>query len=92
MADIVWTQTAIEDLQAIGKYIEKGSFYYSKIVVQKIYNAVSRLEDFPMSGRKIPEFDNENLREVLSQNYRIFYFLEENQVSILTIVHNKQTV
>jgi plasmid stabilization system protein ParE len=92
MVDIIWTQTAIEDLKAIGEYIGKGSEYYSKIVVQKIYHTVGRLRDFPLSGRKIPEFDNENLREVLSQNYRIFYYFESNQVSILTIVHNKQSV
>jgi addiction module RelE/StbE family toxin len=92
MAKVIWSQTAIDDLVSIAEYIEKGSLYYSKLVTQQIYNSVSRLENFPYSGRKIPEFNIENLREVIYQNYRIFYYVESDQVSILTIVHSKQSV
>lgn len=40
-------------------------------------------------GRIVPEFDRDDLREVIYQNYRIVYrmVVEDNVVEILAVVH-----
>ncbi len=38
-------------------------------------------------GRRVPEAEEENIREIIFQNYRIIYRLETEQVLILTILH-----
>jgi toxin ParE1/3/4 len=42
------------------------------------------------SGRKVPEFDNENIREVLVYSYRVIYRLEEPEVVIAAVIHGKR--
>jgi len=48
---------------------------------------VNRLETFPKSGRIIPEFEIENLREIIYGKYRIVYEIERETVLILTVFH-----
>ena len=92
MAEIIWSNTALNDLKVIGSFIAQDSEYYARIVVQKIYNSVQRLAPFPESGKMIPEFLNHNYREIIVKPYRVFYLFENEKVNILTIVHSKENV
>ena len=38
-------------------------------------------------GRVVPEYDREDLRELIFHNYRIIYKVEPERVAIATIVH-----
>jgi len=57
------------------------------LFIERIIEAVERLETFPEMGRRVPEAEEENIREIIFQNYRIIYRLETEQVLILTILH-----
>jgi hypothetical protein len=48
------------------------------------------LEKFPFSGRKVPEFDDENLRELIAYSYRIIYRVEPAEVIIASVIHGKR--
>jgi plasmid stabilization system protein ParE len=48
------------------------------------------LEKFPFSGRKVPEFDDENLRELIAYSYRIIYRVEPTEVIIASVIHGKR--
>jgi len=43
-----------------------------------------------VSGRKVPEFDDEATRELLVYSYRIIYVVEEEQVTVVSVIHGKQ--
>jgi plasmid stabilization system protein ParE len=89
MVKLVWTDKAIEDLDDIGHYIAIDSEKYAKIVVQRLFKAVDVLEKHPRIGRVVPEFGDENIRELINGNYRIVYTLKTQfQVDILTIHHS----
>jgi len=45
-----WTEQAVDDLREIRKYIERDSPRYSRLVVERLYEATQRLETFPRSG------------------------------------------
>lgn len=49
-----------------------------------------RLLSQPRSGRRMPEFNNENLREIISGNYRIIYQIKKDAVYIQTVRHVRQ--
>ena len=72
MVRIVWSKNAINDLKSLANYIAIDSPYYSKIIVKKIYKTISRLEQFPKSGRVIPEFNDEKYREVIVVPFQNF--------------------
>jgi toxin ParE1/3/4 len=45
---------------------------------------------FPRSGRKVPEFDDEDIRESIAYNYRIIYRVEREEILIAAVIHGKR--
>jgi toxin ParE1/3/4 len=84
---IEWTESAISDLEHIRNFIGKDSEYYASRFIGKIIKAVERLVDYPKIGRRVPEAEGENVRELIFQNYRIMYFLKNGHILILAIIH-----
>jgi plasmid stabilization system protein ParE len=87
VADVVWTDLAERDLREIGAYIALDSQAYALAFIGRIERAVARLATFPLSGRIVPEFPEGPFREVIFQNYRIIYVVEENTVGVLRVRH-----
>ena len=87
MVKIVWTEIALEDLRDVHEYISKDSVRYADRFVEKIINRVTQLEHFPKSGRIVPEFDSDGIRELIEGNYRIVYKISPEQASIVRIHH-----
>jgi len=87
MVNIVWTEFALEDLKLIHEYISKDSKIYADRFIEKIVNRVSQLESFPKSGRVVPEFELEILRELIEGNYRIVYKINPDHIGIVRIHH-----
>ena len=49
--------------------------------------ATGRLQDFPLSGRIIPEINKPDCRELIYGAYRIMYRIEGDEVWITGVVH-----
>ena len=92
MVAVEWTPQALEDVDEIAKFIKRDSPKYAQITARKIFHSVDRLKRFPRSGRKIPEFDKEFLREVLMDNYRVMYLLTDKTVFVFTVMHGRRDI
>jgi len=89
MVKIRWTDFALENLIAIGDYIEKDSYFYAQRVVSSLFDSVDILEQHPLAGRKVPEFNDKNVRELIRGSYRIVYkLISENDIDIITVHHS----
>ncbi len=87
---IRWSPRSIGRITEIGDYIAQDSPLTALSVMRKILQSVERLEDFPKSGRVVPEFNNPEIREVIHPPYRILYQEFENVIEILTVIHSRQ--
>lgn len=89
---IEWTKRALNDLHDIYDFIAKDSERYAQMQLENIQNAVSRLTDFPLMGREVPEFPHLTYREILVGNYRVFYRLEAgcNRILLMSVVHGRR--
>jgi len=87
---VIWSQRASQDLEAIASYIAADSPAYAGIVIKRILNLSKTLARFPRSGRKVPEFDDESIRELLVYSYRVIYRVEGNEVIIAAVVHGRR--
>jgi toxin ParE1/3/4 len=87
---IVWARRAFQDLETIVSYIAQDSPAYASAVLKNIVSQTRTLINFPRSGRKVPEFDNEDIREVLAYSYRIIYRLQQDEVIISAVIHGKR--
>ena len=55
MTPIRWSEQASADVAAIHLYIARDSERYASLTVQRILEAIDRLEAFPELGRVVPE-------------------------------------
>ena len=87
MATVRSSNVAWDDLSAVGDYIARDSVRHAQLTMDRIYAVDGRLERFPRSGRIVPEFGRDDVREVIVGNYRVVYRLVDDAVEIMTIVH-----
>jgi toxin ParE1/3/4 len=87
---VVWSRRALADLEAIAEYIAADSPAYANAVVREVVLLTHKLHQFPRSGRKVPEFDDDKIRELLAYSYRVIYRVEETEVLIAAVVHGKR--
>ena len=90
MAQVIWTEPALEDLNEIAEYIALDKPDAAKRLVREVFNKVKRLEDFPKSGRKPIELDKTRYREVIIPPCRIFYRIEDEKVFILYVMRSER--
>ena len=62
------------------------------LVVGRIIKAVERLQVFPESGRKVPERNDTEIREVIQPPYRIVYRLRTHTVEVVTVFRGSRLV
>ncbi len=90
MAEIIWTNPALEDLNDIAEYIALSNLQSAKKLVAKIFDKVERLEAFPESGKKPIELTSLNYREVVVNPCRIFYKIDNDKVYILHVMRQER--
>ena len=87
MAEVRWTPQAVGDLEAITDFIAQYSPHFASLFVLDVFAAVERLENFPQSGRVVPEKNDPQIREILLGKYRIIYRLRKDVAELLTLHH-----
>jgi toxin ParE1/3/4 len=87
MAKVTWTEQALEDLEAVCLFIARDAPRYAELFADQVFKVTDRLEDFPLSGRVVPEIGREDIREIILGNYRIIYRVLPEEVEILTVHH-----
>ena len=85
MTQIVWSPQSLRDIESIRAYIAQDSARVAELVVGRIIKAVERLKAFPESGRKVPERNDPEIREVIESPYRVVYRLRTGRVEIVTV-------
>jgi toxin ParE1/3/4 len=90
MAEIIWTNPALEDLNDIAEYIALSNLLSAKKLVAKIFDRVERLEKFPESGKKPIELTNLNYRGVVVNPCRIIYKIDNDKVIILHVMRQER--
>jgi toxin ParE1/3/4 len=56
----------------------------------RLIERANQIADFPNSGRKIPEFQAEHLREILEQGYRIMYEVFPDRIEVFGVISSRQ--
>ena len=82
-----WTDTAEKHLDAIYSYIAQDSPEYARRMVDRLTRRSQQIAEFPLSGRKVPEFDVDQIREVIEDPFRIIYHIKEDQIDVLAVIH-----
>jgi plasmid stabilization system protein ParE len=79
---LIWSPTARLDLHDIAAYINDSVPAAARRFVQHVFDAVEQLVSFPNSGRVVPEFNDDQLREIIRPPCRIVYRVDSGQETI----------
>lgn len=87
-----WTNTAERHLDAIFDYIAQNSPKYAKSMIDRITRRSQQIAEYPLSGRRVPEYDLNQIREVIEGPYRIVYYIKSDQVDVLAVIHGAMNI
>jgi addiction module RelE/StbE family toxin len=87
---IIWSPLALDQLEKISDYISKDSDSYAAAVITEMIDSVERLVAFPRIGRRVPESDQDDLREILVRSWRLVYRIGDGRIDVVEIIHGAQ--
>lgn len=82
---IIWTETALDDLRDLVCYIADDDATTAQRFGERMIRKVEKLASFPRIGRKVPEHQDDQLREVILTPYRLIYELSDRDHSIIVL-------
>ena len=85
-----WTRHAQAQLRHIHDYIARDSPLYAKRVSDTLVRKTSLLDELPRLGRRVPELDEENVRELALYSYRIIYEIGATHIDVLAVIHRRR--
>jgi len=85
--EVIWAESASDDLAEVANYIAKDSEVYAAAVVRELIEAAHSLDLFAQRGRIVPEYSDAAIRQLLTRDYRLIYEVGEAAIYVLRIVH-----
>ena len=79
---LIWSPSARLDIKDIATYIAEDKPSAAKQFVKSLFQAVERLGEFPESGRVVPEFGDQSIREVIRRPCRIIYRIDQAKLTL----------
>lgn len=85
-----YTHEALRRLAGIRLFIAIDSPVAADAIVRAIIERAESLSAFPRRGRVVPEYAQDDLRELLVHPYRILYRVGLDEVLVLSVMHGHQ--
>ena len=90
MAEVIWTEPALNDLDAIADYIALDDPAAARELVQRIFKRVEHLIAHPDSGSKPQELRGWRYRQIVEPPCRIFYRRDRDRVYVLYVMRGER--
>lgn len=90
MAEVIWTEPALSDLDAIADYIALDKPEAARELVQRVFKHVEQLAQHPKSGSRPPELKGWRYRQIVEPPCRIFYRLDGDRAYILYVMRGER--
>ena len=79
-------------LWAIHDYAAQNSKIYADRLIERLIRRSEQIARFPRSGRMVPEYKREDIREVIERSYRIIYRVSEQHLDVLAVLHGARRI
>ena len=86
MAEVIWTEPAVNDLDAIADYIAIENPDAARALVRRVFAHVEQLRRFPASGSRLPELAARRYRQIVEPPCRVIYRADRRKVFVLHVM------
>ncbi len=90
MAEVVWSEPALADLDAIADYIALENPVAAAELVKRIFDHVGQLSDHPDSGSRPQELGKSRYRQIVEPPCRVFYRFDGRKVFVLHVMRSER--
>ncbi len=90
MAEIVWSEPALSDLDAIADYIALESPVAASELVKRIFGHVEQLADHPESGSRPQGLGRSRYRQIVKPPCRVLYRYDGHKIFILHVIRSER--
>jgi toxin ParE1/3/4 len=90
MAQVIWTEPALNDLEAIADYIAIENPVAAGALVRRVFGHVEQLAIHPESGSRPSELKRSRYRQVIEPPCRVFYRYDGKKVFVLFVMRSEQ--
>ncbi len=90
MAEIIWTEPALQSLDEIADYISLDNPSAARALVRNNFQSIELLEQQPLAGKTIPEIEISIFREIVIVPCRVFYRIENRFIYIVHVQRQEQ--
>lgn len=88
---VKWTEHALAQLRLIHDHIAQDSPLYARRVAEALVSKTIGLDELPRLGRKVPELNEDTVREIPLYAYRILYEIKpDNLIEVLAVIHKRR--
>lgn len=87
---VYWTLEARARLLEIQAYIARYSPRAARLVAARLLKRSRRLAEPPLEGRRLLEYPETELREVLERPFRLIYLAKPDGIEVVTVKHYRQ--
>lgn len=90
---VKWTRHAKRQLRHIHDYIAQDSPLYARRVSDELVKRTLGLDELPRKGRRVPELNEDAVRELGLYSYRILYEIKSDHlIEVLAVIHKRRHV
>lgn len=90
MLDLEWSPDAVDDLDLIWDNIAQDDIDAADVFIERLREEARDICRIPKRGYVIPEFENENFREVYFKGYTIVYEIRDEHILIHEVYNQKR--
>lgn len=90
MAEVIWTEPALADLEAIADYIALDNPDAAVALVKRVFAHVEHLQSYPESGSRPAELKRSRYRQIVEPPCRVFYRYDGERVYVLYVMRAEQ--
>lgn len=87
---VVWTDRAKQRLRELQDYLANDTPSLAPLIIKRLILRSRQLETLTHVGRSVPEYQHDDVRELLDRPYRIIYRVLPDRVEVLTVRHYRQ--
>ena len=90
MAQVIWAEPALNDLDAIADYIALDNPRAASELVQRVFRHIDQLIIHPDSGSRPRELRGSRYRQIVEPPCRIFYRRDGETVYVLCVMRGER--
>lgn len=92
MGKVTWSAPALDDLERIYRFYAEVAPAFAESLINTYFDKTQILAEFPRMGSIVPEYDMENIRQLIDNRYRIIYTIAEatGDIAVVGVLSNRQ--